>query len=430
VKLHQWYSQRGPGYIRQRAAALLDRYGITPTKAIGRVMSNVAVLDQHGCAPTFPTPGRVVERNPVFFHRLQEAGAEIAVHAYDHVDLSAYPPEQARQQLVRAAETFDRHGLHRHGFRCPYLGCTDSLLDSLPEGLFSYSSNQAIQWDISPPERDGGGDLAMLEVLQRVYKPLSAQQVVCVPWSRPNLVEIPVTLPDDLTLHDGLQIGPQGLAQAWRQILQHTHQRGECFVLMYHPELAARCLEAFKTILSEAASRRPRVWIARLSDIGLWWREKASFSIEASATEAGLPLSFMCSDRATILVRGLTVDGSGPPWDGKYRHLRAHTLEIPDETRPFLGLPANTPADTVTFLREQGYILDLSENAPRCATYLDASVLEQTTSQVELVSLIEDTTGPMIRYWRWPDGAKSCLSITGDLDALTLVDYTARLFVR
>jgi hypothetical protein len=352
------------------------------------------------------------------------------VHAFDHVDLSTYPPEQGSKQLKRAADTFDRQGIERHGFRCPYLGCTDDLLDALPEGLFSYSSNQAIAWDTDLPEFDGKGNRAMREVLERVYKPLQARDAICVPWSRSHLVEIPVALPDDLTLHDGLQLGPQGLAEAWSQVLRATHSRGELFVLIFHPELADRCQDAFARLLTEAAQMTPGVWVARLSDIGQWWRQKAAFSVEVTGDETGLHLSFSCSDRATILVRGVAMDGSEPQWDGKYQQLQVRVLQTPADPRPFLGLPGDTAVDTVNFLREQGYLLDLTESAPRCATYLEPARLSGLTSQVELVNFIEGTTGPLIRYWRWPDGAKSCLSVTGDLDALTLLDYAARLFVR
>jgi hypothetical protein len=106
------------------------------------------------------------------------------------------------------------------------------------------------------------------------------------------------------------------------------------------------------------------------------------------------------------------------------------TAHIPANPRPFLGLPAAAPAKTVTFLREQGYILDLGPTAPRCAIYLDPALLQRLQSKVDLVNCIESMPGPLVRYWRWPDGARSCLSITGDLDALTLLDYAARFFVR
>lgn len=430
MKLREWYAERGAGYVPQRATALLHRYGLTPARAMDRVSDCVAKLAQLDCAPTFPTPGRVLDRHPEYFRRLQANGAEIAVHAFDHVDLRAYPPEEACRQLVRAADTFDRHGIERHGFRCPYLGCTDGLLDAMPEGLFEYSSNRAIEWDVRILAGNEGGNQATYDVLQRVYRPLSAQEVVSVPWSRAHILEIPVALPDDLTLHDGLQLGPEGMAEAWRDILQQTHRRGEAFVLMVHPELAERCHQAFATMLHEAARLQPRVWVARLKDIGLWWREKATFSVDISPTEAGLHLSFACSDRGTILGKGLPEDGSEPPWDGAYRRLRTRSLEVPAEPRPFLGLPANTPARTAAFLREQGYILDVTDSAPRCATYLDAAVLDRLASQVELLHWIETSVGPLIRYWRWPNGAKSALSITGDLDALTLLDYAGRLFIR
>jgi len=56
--------------------------------------------------------------------------------------------------------------------------------------------------------------------------------------------------------------------------------------------------------------------------------------------------------------------------------------------------------------------------------------MARLTSQVELIEHIEASTGPLIRYWRWPEGARSPMCVTGDVDALTLLDYAARLFVR
>jgi hypothetical protein len=351
------------------------------------------------------------------------------VHGFDHVDLSAYPLEKGRQQLVRAAGAFERHGIEWRGFRCPYLGCPEDLPHLLPPGLFDYSSNRAIEWDASLPD-DAVMNQAIHEVLKRVYRPQSSRDAVSVPWSRAGLVEIPVTLPDDLTLHDGHQLGRDGLAEAWIHVLRATHERGEMFILMYHPELGGPCQWAFATLMDEAARLRPGVWLARLRDISCWWREKGTFAMDVSSTDAGLHLSFACSDRATILVKGLATDSEEPPWDGVYRQLRARSLEVPAEPRPFLGLPTNTPPGRVAFLREQGYILDMGELASRCATYLDATVLDRPRSDVDLISLIEASPGPLVRYWRWPNGARSVLSITGDLDAVTLLDYAARLFVR
>jgi len=485
LKLRQWLALRGPAYVHKRAAVLLDRYGITPAKAVDRVEGLIATLAEYGCAPTLPTPGYIVQRYPQFLRHLQDAGAEIAVHGYDHVDLGVYPPTEACEQLVRAAQVFAHHGIEVYGFRCPYLSCTDDLLDVLPEGVFDYSSNKAIWWDVA--SSTGVRNAATtLDVLHRLYRPTSALDTVCTPWTRSNVVEIPVCLPDDLELHDGLRLGPEGMTQAWSQILHRTHRRGELFVLMFHPELAWRCQQPLMTVLHEATRLHPPVWIARLRDISNWWREKSSFAVAISHTPAGLHISFTCSERATILVRGLGTCGperarcpepfvpgpcTGPPWvlghctvrsstvpkplvlwpkdtgdqgsgtvpkdqgpvegwDGAYYQLRTRALHVPAEPRPFVGLPVNAPKRIVSFLREQGYILDTGETAARCGTYIDAATLAGLTSEVELINYIEASAGPLVRYWRWPNGAKSAMCVTGDLDALTLLDYASRLFVR
>ena len=104
----------------------------------------MAMLAQDGCAPTFPTPGCIVHRYPRFFRRLQDAGAELAVHGYDHTHLGAYSEIEAAKQLVRAAQVFAAHGIQVHGFRCPYLSCSDGLLQGLPRDLFDYTSGG--QW--------------------------------------------------------------------------------------------------------------------------------------------------------------------------------------------------------------------------------------------------------------------------------------------
>ena len=89
--------------------------------------------------------------------------------------------------------------------------------------------------------------------------------------------------------------------------------------------------------------------------------------------------------------------------------------------------PLRTGAGGI-FLREQGYVVDTTDTAVRCAIYLDAGSLDGL-NQVQLIDHIEASPGPLVRYWRWPD-EPSALCVTGDLDALTLFDYAARLFDR
>lgn len=428
MKFRQWYSERGPDFIRKRATALLNRYGFTPSVAMRRLEGCIATLAAYDCAPTLPTPGRVVQRYPQLLRQLQSMGAEIAVHSYDHVELAAYQPAEAKQQLLRAVEVFYQHGIEVHGFRCPYLSWTEELLAEVPKGVFGYSSNAAIQWDVTPVA--GTSTASGSEVLRRLYRPAPASDTVCVPWTRPNMVEIPVCVPDDLELHDSLQLTAEGIARAWIHVLHQTWQRGELFDLLFHPELADRHRQPFMAVLQEARCLHPPVWIATLREVSDWWQEKEGFDVAVSPTPSGLLVSFDCSERATVLIRGVNACHAEHAWDGPYHQLRARTLQVPAEPRPFVGIAKDVPEPTVSFLREQGYIVDTADTARACATYIDAATLARLSSQVALVSHIEASSGPLVRYGRWPNGAKSAMCISGDLDAITLLDYASRLFVR
>jgi hypothetical protein len=202
------------------------------------------------------------------------------------------------------------------------------------------------------------------------------------------------------------------------------------FVLLFHPELAFSCEQAFRSVLQDARQSHPPVWIASLKEISSWWREKAGFKAVSSQTPSGLQIHFLCSERATILLRGLGDYPGRQAWDGPYSRLKGRHILVRNAARPFIGLPADAPRRIVSFLEEQGYILDQGATRVQCATHLDQKQLNSLQTERELVHYIEASRTPLVRYWRWPDGAKSALAVTGDLDALTLLDYGSRLLVR
>jgi hypothetical protein len=101
---------------------------------------------------------------------------------------------------------------------------------------------------------------------------------------------------------------------------------------------------------------------------------------------------------------------------------------LQDNLRPFIGLSTDVAQADVDFLAEQGYIIDQSSQASQCSLYLNRSRLEANPGRVALLEMIEAANVPLIRFGRWPDGCKSALSFTGDLDALSLIDYVVRLF--
>jgi len=427
-RLRQWASwlrKRSVGYLARRSIALAKSYGVTAPKAEQRVLDCVRQLAGHGCRPTFPIPGGIVRKYTEFSRRLQAMGAELAIHGYHHVDFRSLSPAEAREQLVEAAAVFRERGIQADGYRCPYLSSTEDLLRVIPDGLVQYSSNEAVWWEVLPGDNAGN---AIFDTLRQFYRAESSQAVVAIPRMSNGLVEIPISLPDDLQLSDGLNLDPAGIRQVWTEMLHQVHRRGELFVVLFHPESFDRCGWAFEGVLREAARMQPRVWITQLRDVSRWWREKSASGMDLSRGPAGrLRVRFRCSDRASVLVRHLdTADAA--PWSGSYRVLKGRTLDVPRDVRPFVGVAPDVPAHVASFLSEQGYILERGHTGRDCALYLDGERSSQLKTEVQLLDHLESSTAPLVRFSRWPNECRSGLCVTGDIDALSLVDYAARLF--
>jgi hypothetical protein len=429
-KVLHWFELRGVLYIRSRLATLLQRYGLTASRAKKRTLRCVDTLARYDCRPTFPTPGQVVHRHGAFCRELQRRGAELAIHGYHHLDFRALSVDEARTQFARATAAYERNGIHQEGFRCPYLSYVERLNPALPPTL-EYSSNKAIQWDVvssTAPRRTDAGAEAVFEGLSRFYQPETSRTHVSVPSMAGRVVEIPVCLPDDLQLLDGLKLDRPAMLAAWIDLLLQTHRRGELFDVLFHPESFDRCGPVLEAVLMEARKLKPSVWVTQLRDINRWWREKSGFTVDTFQQGASVRLEFRCSERATVLTRHVDASARVSEWDGSYRVLESRTLRLPASgKRPFVGVAADR-ADVVAFLENQGYIVETGAAARACATFLGSTELGRAQNQVQLLELIESAATPLVRFWRWPSNARSALCVTGDLDALSLTDYASRLF--
>ena len=420
--LRHWLQARDKTYIAARARKIVERYGVTSSKAQRRLLACVESLSSYGCFPTFPTPGRVLRRSPEFFRELQSAGSELAVHGYDHIDFRSLSVAEARAQFTRAIDTFTASGIEVAGFRCPYLGFTAELLEAVPTDVLQYSSNDAILWGARADDITTGGD-GLLRGLRELYQAESSDSTVAVPRFKGTLLELPASLPDDLQLYDALALGEAGVSSTWIDVLSRTHARGELFTALFHPEAFAEVRMPLEGLLRQARSETPGVWIARLREINEWWREKARFSARVEPSSIELD----CSDRATVLVRDFDANGATRPWRGRYRVLEGRSVHFADGHYPLLGIAPGVPSAAAVFLRDQGYLLYEGEDRTRCTVVLTPSTVAGFANDVELLDYVESSPGPLVRFWRWPDEAGSALSITGDLDALSLVDYGVRL---
>jgi peptidoglycan/xylan/chitin deacetylase (PgdA/CDA1 family) len=421
--LRAWARARSGGYIARRAVALVRRYGITSTRARRRADACADMLARYGTAPVYMVPGRVMARNAPYLRSLWDRGVELGLHSYDHIDLRTVAGGEVRRQMTAAAAAFSEGGVGFDGFRCPYLGYDDETARAIPEGLVSYSSNRAIWRD--EVAADETSATSVFGQLRRFYAAAPSSAALALPRAGPSYIEIPCAVPDDLQLFDGLRLDEDGVARAWTRVLIGTHDRGEAFVVLFHPELLDRVGPALERVFSAAVALRPAVWLARLNDIAGWWRERAAGRGRITEEGGRLVVELEVPPRATVLVRGGHAPGAVPWWDGWMR-TPARRFEMPRGPRPAVGVAPDVPAWVRDLVAAEGYLVE-TDVPGECAVRLDGAAVARLDRELGLVEHLERAEGPLVRVWRWPDGARSALAATGDLDALSLVDYAARL---
>jgi peptidoglycan/xylan/chitin deacetylase (PgdA/CDA1 family) len=417
-----------PGLTR-RVRSIIRRYGLTPAKMDQALQTFAQTLKQFDCGASFAIPAIVLERNRLTMAKYLDRNIEFVVHGYAHIDYSRLAFDEQIAHLRRAQATFVARGIQATGFRSPYLRCSPELRSAAQAAGFAYTSQQSILWDVLGADAlPGSAGAGYIQRIIAFYTPWLASERPSLPHFAPPIVEIPVSLPDDEMLVDRLGNEPDGWVETiWRRILAETYRRGELFTIQLHPERIAWCAKGLAAVLAEARSLSPAVWIARMDEIAAWWRSRAEMTY-AVVKEA--PDSFRLAVNGpagtTILARSVAVEAPTDPWSDGYRRVRPSAFVFRAEKLPFVGLSPAAPSALIDFLRQQGFLVENGADARSCAVYLDPV---EFTSQDErqLLAQLEEGAFPLLRVARWPGGARSALSITGDIDALTLWDYGLRM---
>ena len=72
--------------------------------------------------------------------------------------------------------------------------------------------------------------------------------------------------------------------------------------------------------------------------------------------------------------------------------------------------------------------VEISPDAGIYSIYLDQRGEITPALEMDIVQTVEASPSTLVRFGAWPDGSRSALSITGDIDAMTLVDFMLRLW--
>jgi hypothetical protein len=220
------------------------------------------------------------------------------------------------------------------------------------------------------------------------------------------------------------------VVRAWGRILAESHRRGELFTVNLHPERTAFCAEGLSAVLSEARALKPSVWFARMDEIAAWWLARARAGLEVTPIgEEEYRVHTDGPDGATVLARNLQVDAPSVPWADRYREVIAKSFTVNAPLRPVIGVSPTASPQLTHFLRQQGYVVEVSEDRQHYAHYFDQPDFTPEHER-RVLAQVEESDRPLVRLGRWPNGARSALTVTGDIDALTLWDYGLRIFGR
>jgi hypothetical protein len=416
---------KGVGRMLRRGGDIGGRYGLTTGKMNAAMTRFTRLLRSFDCGATFPLTAIALSRNQWDLDAYRALNIEFAVHGLCHVDHSRLGLERQLEHLDRAKHLFAERGIARPGFRGPYLRWSSETMDAIRQLGFAYDSSQGLAWPVV-----GGVETEAYRRVLRFYRARSAVDYPALPREEDGLIRLPYSLPDDEGLVDRLALSPKAMADQWVAILTEIHGRGELFVLGLHPERIGRCEAALIATLQAARSLSPGVWIARLDEIAAWWVARAkAVTTSTAGREQSLRVQVSGPPGLTVLARGVNVSVQTETWDETYRRIGADDFEILIEQRPFIGVTARSSPRLVSFLRQQGYIVEPAAGDPVQTLVLDAPEFAPEDER-PLLARIEEGAFPLLRLGRWPNGHRSAMAITGDIDALTLLDYGLRLLGR
>jgi hypothetical protein len=384
------------------------------------------ILARFDCGATFPVTGAALARNPGVVEKYQKRNIELAVHGYHHVDHLRLPLDQQLAAFAKARRLFAERGVECQGFRSPYLRWNEDTVAAVKETGYLYDSSQVVAWET------GHGE-AQAEAYRRVldfYGALAAADYPALPRVENGLVRIPYCLPDDEAIVDRLRFDTvEQMGEPWGAILAETYRLGELFTLGLHPERVGLCELPLVSTLRKARQLSPGIWIARLDEIARWWIARTEARVSVAADGDELRVAVEGPAGVTIIARGVDAITPTAAWDGVYRQVDGACLRLRTDRRPFVGVSAASSPRLAGFLRQQGYIVEQAAGNHTHTVFLDRPVFEHEDER-PLLAEIEQSSQPLVRLGRWPNGARSALCVTGDIDALTIWDYGLRFLGR
>lgn len=215
------------------------------------VERSVGLRSSWNFVPERHEPDARYEVEPAMIEALVSEGCEVGVHGlrHDGRDLASLQILEQRLPAIRAAA--DRWGAV--GFRSP---ATHRTWAWMPLLGFDYDSSYP---DTDPFEPRSGGCCSLL------------------PFMNDDLVELPITLPQDHTLFSILGERDERL---WIEKTEYIRRRCGMALALTHPDYATSgsLVQSYRSYL-ERYRDDPGVWHALPREVSAWWRRRLSSTL-------------------------------------------------------------------------------------------------------------------------------------------------------
>lgn len=396
-----------------RTWQVTKRFGLTPSRMEKRLHAFADLVATYGSFPSLPITATVLGRNPEVARRLEARGVELCVHGLVHTDLSKLGPEAQAQHIHRAIAIFRKHGVEFTGFRSPYLKYNDATLRAVTEAGFDYDSNLPFYWE--PPGLLSGLSRRQTDGLARglrFYRPTTHPADRSMPRFIGGLVEIPVSLPDDEILLDrmGLPVGTIG--RVWSEMAKMAYERGELLTLQVHPERALMLGASLRQVLDYARSTGG-FWIATMGEIARWWTQRTGLRVHVERVGEGrYRIVHPPAVRLAVTLVEPATRRSRSIGDGE---------QVALAKIPLVGIHPDVDHVLANKVRDMGYLIEKSEDRGSYPAYVEPdaaiSAIERDIANLE---------HPLLADGAWPKPFCAALTVTGDVDCLTLGDFLRR----
>jgi hypothetical protein len=420
---------RGTRNLASRIRAILSCFGISSKRFKYLLNRYITVTRDLDCVPTFAITAVILKRHPKLIRALYQQGIEFAIHGYIHTDYGMLPLKEQVKHFKKAIDTFEECRLPYTGFRAPYLRTNNETPQALSNLGFTYDSSHSIHWGVIDKSKYSQGSWREYERIQDFYQSWQAQDYLALPRVINGFVEIPVSIPDDEIIVERLNITDgKEISKIWGAILESTYKGGELFTVQLHPERILYCENALVDVTQQTRKLNPPVWVATLREIAEWWQERSKFTFRINSQDDGkYRVQSECTERATLLIKNCKASVPVDEWYDGYQSITARDFVLESPTRPVIGISRDSSPAAVSFLCNEGFIVEKSDQPDNFGIYLNNLVQFDEAVERSLSQDIERSNAPLLRHWRWPEQARSALSITGDIDSITLKDFILRI---